>query len=113
MKAIKQTGLVLFLLGLAIFIGTIFTGSFSLKQAELDTFLKEQNYKSEVIGEALQKAVVTTNDLNIFQFSNAVRNAYAASNNHYDNLIKKYDAEKIGTKKENNFNIKSQENHIV
>ncbi len=106
MKAIKQTGLVLFLLGLAIFIGTIFTGSFSLKQAELDTFLKEQNYKSEVIGEALQKAVVTTNDLNIFQFSNAVRNAYAASNNHYDNLIKKYDAEKNWDEKGKQFQYK-------
>ena len=66
MKAIKQSGLILFLLGLAIFIGTIFTGSFSLTQAELNTFIQEKGYKSEIIKEELSKAIVTNEDLNIF-----------------------------------------------
>ena len=46
MKVIKQSGLIIFLLGLTIFVGTIFTGSFNLNQSDLDTFIKEKNYKS-------------------------------------------------------------------
>jgi len=46
MKVIKQSGLIVFLIGLGFFIGTIFLGSFSLKQNELDAFLQEKQYKS-------------------------------------------------------------------
>ena len=42
MKTIKQTGLIFFFIGLTIFTATIFTGSFNLTQAELDTFISEQ-----------------------------------------------------------------------
>ncbi|WP_299669332.1 4Fe-4S binding protein [uncultured Polaribacter sp.] len=106
MKTIKYTGLVIFLLGLAIFTGTIFSGSFNLTKSELDTFLREQNYKSTVIESALEKAVVTSEDLNIFEFSSRVRNAYYVSNNYYDNLIKKYDAEKNWDKKGEQYQYK-------
>ena len=99
MKAIKYIGLVLFLIGLSIFTGTIFTGGFNLTSSELDSFIKNQNYKSEVIKEELSKAVVTSKELNIFDFSSRVRNAYKASNDHYDALIAKYDAEKNWDKK--------------
>ena len=94
MKLIKQSGLIIFLLGLAIFIGTIFTGTFSLTQSELDNFIQEKGYKSDVIKEQLTKAVVTNEDLNIFEFSSRVINAYEMSNKHYDKLIAMYDAEK-------------------
>jgi ferredoxin-type protein NapH len=94
MKAIKHTGFVLFLIGLAIFTGTIFTGSFKLSSNQLATFIKEKNYKNELIKDELQKAVVTTENLNIFEFSNRVRNAFKVSNDHYDALIEKYDSEK-------------------
>lgn len=94
MKAIKQTGFVIFLIGLSIFTATIFTGSFSLTSSELDTFITEKGYKSEVIKEELSKAVTTNKELSIFEFSSRVRAAYKASNNHYDALIAKYDAEK-------------------
>ena len=40
MKAIKNLGLIVFLIGLAVFTGTIFTGSFHLTSDELDTYLK-------------------------------------------------------------------------
>ena len=99
MKFIKQSGLIIFLLGLFLFIGTIFTGSFSLSQTDLDTFIAEQNYKSTVIKGALEKAVVTSENLNIFEFSSGVRQAYESSNNHYDALIQKYNKEKNWTKK--------------
>ncbi|CAM1345880.1 4Fe-4S binding protein [Tenacibaculum crassostreae] len=94
MKAIKQTGLVIFLIALSIFTGSIFLGSFNLTSSELDSFLQEKNYKSEIIKEELTKATVTSEKLNIFEFSSRVRNAYQTSNDHYDALIAKYDAEK-------------------
>ena len=106
MKAIKYTGIVIFLIGLAIFTGTIFTGSFNLTSDELDTFISQKNYKSEIIKEELSKAVVTTDALNIFQFSSRVRNAYKASNDHYDALIAKYDAEKNWDKKGQQYQYK-------
>ena len=106
MKFIKQSGLIVFLLGLAFFIGTIFIGSFSLTKTELDTFLNEKNYKSTVIKGALENAVLTSENLNIFQFSSRVRGAYAASNTYYDNLIQKYDKEKNWEKKGEQFQYK-------
>ena len=94
MKVIKQSGLIIFLVGLTIFVGTIFTGSFSLNQSDLDTFIKEKNYKSAVIKSNLEEAIVTSEDLNIFQFSKRVIKAYESSNLYYDNLIQKYNKEK-------------------
>ncbi|MGQ3677444.1 4Fe-4S binding protein [Tenacibaculum discolor] len=99
MKIIKQTGLLLFLIGLIIFSGVIFTGSFNLSQSKLDSFITEKGYKSEIIKDELNKTIVTDESLNIFEFSSRVRNAYEASNNHYNTLIAKYDAEKNWDKK--------------
>lgn len=106
MKAIKQTGLLLFLIGLATFIALIFTGDFNLNQTELDTFLKGQNYKNEVIARELQQAVVTKDNLSIFEFSSRTRKAYANANKHYDDLIAKYDAAKNWEKKGAQFQYK-------
>ena len=99
MKIIKHTGFVFFLIGLAIFTGTIFTGSFQLNSDQLDTFIKEKNFKNELIKDELQKAIVTSEDLNIFEFSRRVRNAFKVSNDNYDALIAKYDSEKNWDKK--------------
>ncbi|MCI2228825.1 4Fe-4S binding protein [Polaribacter sp. MSW13] len=106
MKAIKNTGLIIFLIGLTLFIGTIFTGTFSLSQSELDNFIKEKGYKNTVIKEQLQKAIVTNEELNIFEFSSRARNAFETSNNFYDNLIAKYDAEKNWDKKGEQYQYK-------
>jgi len=59
-----------------------------------------------VIKDELKKAVVTEERLNIFQFSSRVRNAYKISNDHYDALIAKYDAEKNWDKKGEQFQYK-------
>ena len=106
MKAIKNIGLVIFLIGLIIFTGSLFTGTFSLTESELDTFIKSKEYKSEVIKEKLKEAVITEEKLNIFQFSSQVRAAYKASNDHYDGLIAKYDSEKNWDKKGAQFQYK-------
>jgi len=103
MKAIKNIGLVIFLVALAIFTGSLFTGSFSLTDSELNTFVESKGYKSEVIKDALKNAVVTDENLNIFQFSSRVREAYQSSNDHYEALIAKYDAEQNWDKKGEQF----------
>jgi Pyruvate/2-oxoacid:ferredoxin oxidoreductase delta subunit len=94
MKIIKNIGLVIFLIGLTLFTATIFTGSFNLTQTELNDFLAEKNHKNEVIKGELEKAVVTDEEINIFEFSSRVRAAYEAANQHYYDLIDKYDAAK-------------------
>ncbi len=106
MKTIKYSGLVIFLLGLAIFTGTLFSGTFRLTQSELDAFIQEKGYKSDIIKGQLQKAVVTDETLNIFEFSSNVRNAYKTSNYFYDQQIAKYDAEKNWDKKGEQYQYK-------
>jgi len=106
MKAIKHIGLVLFIIGLAIFTGTLFTGSFSLTEAELNAFIASKDYKSELIKGELKQATVTNEHLNIFEFSSRVRNAYESSNKHYDALIAKYDEEKNWDKKGEQYQYK-------
>ena len=94
MKAIKQLGLILFLIGLAVFTGSLFTGSFNLSSAELDNYIKEKGFKSEIIKDELTKAVATDEPLSVFEFSSRTRQAFKNSNDHYDQLIAKYDTEK-------------------
>ena len=105
MKFIKHTGLVIFLIGLFIFTASIFTGNFSLTQQELDTYISEKGYKSEIIKQELTKAIVDKN-LNIFEFSTEARNAFEASNNYYDALIAKYNSEKNWAKKGEQYQYK-------
>ena len=105
MKTIKHIGLVIFLIGLSIFSATVFTGNFSLTQTEVDAFITEKGYKSEIIKDQLSKAVVGK-ESNIFEFSSKVRNAFETSNAHYDALIEKYDSEKNWDKKGEQYQYK-------
>ncbi|MHB0754756.1 4Fe-4S binding protein [Polaribacter sp. M15] len=105
MNIIKQFGLIIFLIGLSIFTASIFTGNFSLTQQELDTYISEKGYKSEIIKQELSKAIVDKK-LNIFEFSTEARNAFEASNNHYDALIAKYSKEKNWAKKGEQYQYK-------
>ena len=105
MKTIKYTGLAIFLIGLTIFTASIFLGSFGMSQKELDTYIAEKNYKSEIIKQELSKAIVDK-DLNIFEFSSVVREAFETSNNYYDKLIAKYNAEKNWKKKGEQYKYK-------
>ena len=105
MKIIQNIGLVIFLIGLSIFTASIFTGNFSLTQAEVDSYITSKGYKSEIIKEELSKAVVGK-DSNIIEFSSNVRNAFETSNKHYDALITKYDSEKNWDKKGEQYQYK-------
>ena len=105
MKRIQNIGLVIFLIGLSLFTGTIFTGSFHLSPSALDAFIIEKGYQNEIIKTELTKAIVTDDPLTIFEFSDRVRHAYEVANNHYDLLIAQYDAEKNWDKKRRTISI--------
>lgn len=94
MKAIKSIGLVVFLTGLTIFSGVIFTGNFSLNSTELDEYILSKGFKNEIIKGELEKAVITEKELGIFEFSSRVRAAFETSNKYYYDLIEKYNSEK-------------------
>ncbi len=106
MKRIQNIGLVIFLIGLSLFTGTIFTGSFHLSPSALDAFIMEKGYQNEIIKTELTKAFVTDDPLTIFEFSDRVRHAYEVANNHYDLLIAQYDAEKNWDKKGKQYQYK-------
>ena len=106
MKFIKNIGLLIFIIGLTIFTTSIFTGSFNLTQQELNSYISDKGYKSEIIKAELSKAIVTTNDINIFEFSNKVRAAFETSNNYYDAQIAKYSTEKNWAKKSEQYAYK-------
>jgi len=106
MKILKHLGLVLFLIGLSIFTGVLFTGSFNLSSIELTSYVSKKGYKSELILNNLKKAVVTNEELTIFEFSARVREAYKNSNDHYDALITKFNEEKDWDKKGEQYQYK-------
>ena len=106
MKILKHLGLVLFLIGLSIFTGVLFTGSFNLSSTELTSYVSKKGYKSELILNNLKKAVVTNEELTIFEFSSRVREAYKDSNDHYDALITKFNEEKDWDKKGEQYQYK-------
>jgi polyferredoxin len=106
MKILKHLGLVLFLIGLSIFTGVLFTGSFNLSSTELTSYVSKKGYKSELILNNLKKAVVTNEELTIFEFSSRVREAYKNSNDHYDALITKFNEEKDWDKKGDQYQYK-------
>ena len=106
MKILKHLGLVLFLIGLSIFTGILFTGSFNLSSTELTSYVSKKGYKSELILNNLKKAVVTNEELTIFEFSARVREAYKNSNDYYDALIIKFNEEKDWDKKGEQYQYK-------
>ncbi|PQB08183.1 FeS-binding protein [Polaribacter filamentus] len=106
MKFIKNLGLIIFIIGLTIFTASVFTGSFNLTQPELNSYISDKGYKSEIIKAELSKAIVITNDINIFEFSSKVRAAFETSNNYYDAQIAKYSAEKNWAKKSEQYAYK-------
>ena len=106
MKILRHLGLVLFLIGLSIFTGVLFTGSFNLSSTELTSYVSKKGYKSELILNNLKKAVVTNEELTIFEFSSRVREAYKDSNDHYDALITKFNEEKDWDKKGEQYQYK-------
>ena len=106
MRILKYLGLILFIIGLSIFTAITFTGSFNLSSSELDSFVTHKGYKNKLIKDELFKAVVTSEELNIFEFSSRVRNAFKVSNDYYDDLIAGFEADKNWIKKGEQYKYK-------
>ncbi|WP_179318231.1 4Fe-4S binding protein [Winogradskyella helgolandensis] len=93
MKAIKTIGLVIFLVGLAIFTALPLLGTFNLNEADFNTIVKEQNIKSDIFINDLKSNVVGK-DFNGMQslspnISKAITNANEAhiKNKEWDKKI--------------------------
>lgn len=106
MRILKYLGFILFIIGLFIFTAITFTGSFNLSSSELDSFVTHKGYKNKLIKDELFKAVVKSEELNIFEFSSRVRNAFKVSNDYYDDLIADFDADKNWIKKGEQYQYK-------
>ncbi|MBE16351.1 MAG: FeS-binding protein [Cytophagaceae bacterium] len=85
MKAIKYTGLVLFLIGLSIFTATLFLGSFTLSKADITEFTNSRNIKSELLQSKLESAVVGQQINSVFTFSSLTRAALESANQEHKN----------------------------
>ncbi|PQJ21946.1 4Fe-4S binding protein [Tenacibaculum sp. SG-28] len=99
MKTIKNIGLFLFLIGLVIFSGTVLFGDFHTTAKDIDTFLAQKGYKNEYIKDFLTENLAGKKEVSIFEFSKSVQTAVAAANQHYEQQIARYDAEKNWDKK--------------
>lgn len=98
MKFIKNIGLVIFLAGLTIWTASLFMGKFTLDQAQLDSFVKDNSINSELLAQNLKENLVGK-ELGIIDFAGGVRRALKTNNEYYDAQIAKYDAAKEWDKK--------------
>lgn len=73
MKIIKNLGFVIFLIGLGIFIASLFLGEFKLTQEQLTTFIEDKGIKSEALSTALSDNLIGETFTSIFEFSSTTR----------------------------------------
>ncbi len=80
MKAIKYTGLAIFIAALSIFTATLFLGEFNASKETVSKFISDNGIKSELLEKELQQTVTDKNFTSPFSFSSAVRTALENSN---------------------------------
>ena len=83
MKAIKNIGLVIFLIGLGIFTALPLLGTFKLDQSTFDEIIADKKIKSELFVEALQKDVVGK-EQSMLSLSSVVSEALENANTSHD-----------------------------
>ncbi|NER10370.1 4Fe-4S binding domain-containing protein [Muriicola jejuensis] len=93
MKTLKQTGLVLFLIGLAVFSALPLLGTFSLTSSDLEKWSQARGTKSELFAEALQQEVAGKTFQGMQELSPVVAealnevNTIHRKNKEYDKVI--------------------------
>ncbi len=80
MKVFKHIGLVIFLIGLAIFTALPLLGTFNLNKATFNTIVKDKNIKSEVFINSIKEDVINKNFNGIQSFSTKISNALEYAN---------------------------------
>ncbi|NNK18754.1 MAG: 4Fe-4S binding protein [Maribacter sp.] len=83
MKAIKNSGLIIFILGLGIFTALIFIGKFEVNQETLDQVISEKGIKSEIFIEELQKNIVGNEFHGMISLSPKITSALESSNQQH------------------------------
>ena len=83
MKAIKNIGLIIFLIGLGIFTSLIFIGKFEVNQDTLDQIISEKSIKSEIFIEELKKNVVGKEFDGMLSFSPKITSALETANQQH------------------------------
>ncbi|WP_010182699.1 4Fe-4S binding protein [Aquimarina agarilytica] len=106
MKAIKYTGLAIFIAALSIFTATLFLGDFKASKSTINEFIETKGIKSELLKKELLTVISDTKFNNSIAFSSAIKTAINKSNSYYDALIEKYDSEKNWDKKGEQFQYK-------
>ncbi|WP_010522696.1 4Fe-4S binding protein [Aquimarina agarivorans] len=106
MKAIKYTGLAIFIAALSIFTAVLFIGEFKASKDTVAEFIESNSIKSDILKDELNNTIAGTTYSNGISFSAAIKGAIKKSNDHYDALIEKYDAEKNWDKKGEQFQYK-------
>ncbi len=93
MKTLKQSGLVLFLIGLAVFSALPLLGTFSLTSSDLEKWSEDRGIKSELFTEALQQEVAGRTFQGMQELSPVVAealneaNTVHRKNKEYDKVI--------------------------
>ena len=93
MKAIKNIGLVIFLVGLAIFVALPLIGSYKLDQKTFDGIVKDKGFKSELFIDAINKNVVGKEFDGMLSLSPIIKealstaNAQHRTNKEYDKVV--------------------------
>ena len=85
MKAIKTSGLIIFLLGLAFFTSLLFVGEYKVSQQTFETIIKNKNIKSEWFKSGIQTKVVDKEYYSSFALSKEITSIIETSNEIYRN----------------------------
>jgi Pyruvate/2-oxoacid:ferredoxin oxidoreductase delta subunit len=83
MKAIKNIGLVIFLLGLSVFTSLLFVGEYQLSQPTFEKFTADKNIKSELFITAIQTEVIGKEFKGMHSFSETVTEALENANTQH------------------------------
>ena len=85
MKAIKTSGLIIFLLGLAFFTSLLFVGEYKVSQQTFETIIKNKNIKSEWFKSGIQTKVVDKEYYSSFALSKEITSIIETSKEIYRN----------------------------
>jgi len=80
MKNIQNTGLILFLFALGVFLSLPFTGEFKLTKTEFDSFLYNRNINNELLVSSFEKEIIGQEFRSSFAMSSKIVNALNRTN---------------------------------
>ncbi|MFT7612083.1 MAG: ferredoxin-type protein NapH, partial [Parvicellaceae bacterium] len=83
MKNLQKLGIALFLVGLLIFVASMFMGKFELTSEKYDAFIVERGFTQEILLSEFEENIVDKEFSTTFEMSSAIRAAYEKSNSHY------------------------------